>query len=194
MESRQGKTARPAVAAVLDTSERHDFDTLEAFHRFIAGTRHGDAVRRTRDAAGRSKPLKPADVETLKTKTYKIERELSALAERTGLAPNSRELFERATVKREPDEPEIFDATLLFQDPGFGGAAVPLYGDVYDLDALGGWRGRVGSVLSDRSLTLFSDTGFRGNQCWVFAPQGGYATVDDLGWFNGLAASLLYQR
>ena len=193
MDSRPVETAGRAYLAVLDDGKRHEFDSQEAFDTFIAGTRHGESVKRTRAAAARARQPDAADVEVLKAKTEKIDRELNALAAQLGLAPYSRELFERATVKRKPGEPEIFDATLLFGGPGFGGGASPVYGDVYDLNYIGAGGGNVGSLLSDRSLTLYSQPGFRGLQYWVFVPRGSYVTVADLGWFNGLAASLQYQ-
>jgi hypothetical protein len=194
METRPAEPARPAFTVLLDDGKRHEFETQEAFDTFIAGTHHRESVERTRHAAGRAKQPKDADVQALKKKTDKIARELDALARRAHLPPNSRELFARATVERLADEPAIFDATLLFQGAGFSGTAVPVYGDLFDLGYLGAWPGRVRSLLSDRSLTLYSQTGFRGLQYWIFAPQGSYAAVYDLGWFNGLATSLQYQR
>lgn len=192
MESRPGETATPAFAAVLEDGERHDFDTKDAFDRFIAGTRYGDQVGRTRDAAGGATRPTPADVQAVKAKTGKIDRELTALAKRLGLAPNSRELFERATVKREPGEQAIFDATWLFPQPMFVGAPLSVYGDVYNLADLG-WNAGVGSIMSDRSITLYSRPGFDGSQLWVFVPAGRFATVGNLGTFAN-TASLQYQR
>jgi len=193
MNPQPAETAGTAFAAVLDDGECHEFETQESFDAFIAGTPHGASVKRARDAAGRARRPNDADVKALKAKTDKIDRELTARAERLGLAPYSRELFERVTVKREPSEPEIFDATLLFEGAGFGGGAAPVYGDIFDLNFIGGWGGRVRSLLSDRSLILYSQPGFRGLQYWVFVPRGNLVTLADLGWFSGLAASLQYQ-
>src|SRR5215210_3715752 len=120
MDARPEETARPGYIAVLDDGKRHEFETQEAFDTFIAGTHHRESVKRTRDAAGRAKRPTADDVSDLKAKTDRISRELDALAQRLQLPPNSPELFARATVDRRPGEPEIFDATLLFQNPWFG--------------------------------------------------------------------------
>lgn len=192
MESQPGPKPKHAFAAVLEEGERHDFDTEDEFDRFIAGTKHRDQARAALKAAKAAKQPADSDVRAIKAKTEKIDRELRALAQQQGLEPYSPELFAKATVERGDDEPEIFDATLIFGQAGFVGAAAPVYGDVYNLSYIG-WNGAVASLLSDRSLILYSEPGFRGSQYWVFARQGGVASISNLGWFNGLARSLRYQ-
>ena len=192
MESQPGPKPKHAFAVVLEDGERHDFDSEDEFDRFVADNEHRDQVRRNLEAAKGAKRPTDADVRDLKSKTERIDRELKALARRHGLEPHSRELFAKATVDRGDDEPAIFDATLIFENPGFVGAPAPVYGDIYRLADIG-WSTRVESLFTDRSLILYSEEGFGGAQYWVFVPRGGLATVSNLGWFNGLAKSLRYQ-
>lgn len=192
MESQSAKKPEHLIGVVLEDGERHDFDTEDEFDRFIADTEHHEQVREARKAAKGAKRPTDADVQELKTKTGKIDSELKKLAQELRREPYSREVFEKATIERDPGQPAIFDATMLFDQAGFAGAAAPVYRDVYNLSFIG-WNGPVSSLLSDRSLILYSLPGFGGSQYWIFARLGGLATVADLGWFRGLAASLRYQ-
>jgi hypothetical protein len=173
--------------------ERHDFESEEAFYAFVQQRGFADAFERTRAAMDATAPARE-QAEQLKRKTERIARELDELAERLALPPNSPDLFAKATVARAPDEREIFDATTLFDGSLFQGARCPVFGDVYDLNLLGGWRSRPRSLYTDRPLVLCSNPGYGGLQYWLFAPAGNFTAINDLGWFNNLAASILYLR
>src|SRR5688572_25027881 len=93
MESQARPKPKHAFAAVLEEGVRHDFDTQDEFDGFIAGTKHRDQARQAREAAKGAKRPTDADVQALKAKTDKIDRELKELARRHRLEPYSRELF-----------------------------------------------------------------------------------------------------
>jgi hypothetical protein len=192
MESQSAKKPEHLIGVMLEDGKRHDFDTEDEFDTFIARTEHHEQVREARKAAKEAKRPTDAEVRDLKAKTGKIDSELKDLAKRHQLEPNSRMLFAKATVERGDDEPAIFDATLIFGDPGFLGPAAPVYRDIFSLRDIG-FTGGVESLFTDRSLILYSEEGFNGSQYWVFVPRGGLATISNLGWFNGLAKSLRYQ-
>jgi len=192
MEAQAGKKARPVIVAILEDGSRHGFESQEAFKAFaFERGLPGEAALKLINAQGA--PPQPASVEELKRTTERIREDLDALAERAGLQQGSRQVFERAVIERPPDEPPIFDATLIYDQTYFAGATCPVYGDVYDLAVLGGWNGKARSLLTDQSLILWDQRGYSGTPCVVFA-SGGYAPVADLGWFNGRTVSLQYLR
>lgn len=127
--------------------------------------------------------------ERLKRRTERIQFDLRELAERTGLAPDSKELFLRATSKADPIEGPIFDPAMLFTGLGFTGPALPVsYPGIPDL----GWFNMSNVVSSVRVvgiLGLFSRIGWRGASRLILGLP--YAQVANLGAFNNIASSVL---
>src|SRR5205823_1913570 len=84
------------------------------------------------------------------------------LAERTGLALDSKELLLKATTDADPFEGPIFDPGILYMGIGFGQLRIYVfYPGVADL----GWVGfndRVSAVKVIGVVALYRDTFFRG--------------------------------
>lgn len=127
--------------------------------------------------------------ERLKRRTERIQFDLRELAARTGLAPDSKELFLRATSKADPLEGPIFDPAMLFTGLGFTGRALPVsYPGIPHL----GWfnmNNVVSSVRVVGVLGLFNSTGWGGASRVIFGLP--YAQVANLGAFNNTVSSVL---
>ena len=93
----------------------------------------------------------------------RAEADMRELAQRTGLALDSKELFLRATVKADPLEGPVFDPAVLFQTPGFGGQRFLIgYPGAPDFSWTPGLNDNVSSVRGIGALALFSRTWFNG--------------------------------
>ena len=169
------------------------FRDWKEFVKFAAKTDAGEKVasmdERRRKMRKRSGEDLTGLAERLKRRTERIRFDLGELAARTGLAPDSKELFLRATAKADPLEGPIFDPAMLFNGLGFTGPALPVsYPGIPDL----GWfsmNNVVSSVRVVGILGLFNRTGWGGaSRVIVGLP---YAQVATLGAFSNTASSAL---
>lgn len=148
------------------------FDSKQAFNNWAKGTRFAERVSRANKLIAEARKYEKADNaaarERQKAVVDRILKDLNELSRRTGLEPNSKELFLKATVERHPLEGSIFDAALLFERQCFFGRCLPIVGAFPDL----GWFGfddKTSSMLLLFGGLFFEHTWFRGRCIWINA-------------------------
>ena len=163
--------------------------------KFAARTKVADKIAAIDESRRKLSRRKDEDMtlisERHKRKVARIQADLSELAERTGLPPNSKELLLRATIQADPLEGAIFDPAMLFMGIGFGGLSLPVfYPGIPDL----GWfnfNDRVSAVKVVGIVALYRDTFFRGpSRIFVGAPYFQIPNLLSVG-FNNTASSVL---
>jgi hypothetical protein len=97
------------------------FVSHEAFNKWARGTMFAEPIAQINSAVLETLRLRDADhTEAMRRQQEivdRIHREIDALAERTGLEPNSLALFRRATIDSPLLEGPIIDAIILHDTP-----------------------------------------------------------------------------
>lgn len=122
----------------------------------------------------------------------RIAVELQELANRTGLALNSKELFLKATDKSNILEGAIFDPVILWTGVNYSGNFLALNGPIVDLRGVPGFNDNVESVLLSGICTLCADPWFRGARLMLFGAVAGYTNLGELAWNNRASSVFVF--
>lgn len=101
------------------------FESDREFNDWHKGSNASDMVNRIRDGIRKDKENQFRNhsdlIERYNEEQMRIREEYARLAEKTGYALNSSELFKRATIDRPKDEPAIFHSGILWQHINYYG-------------------------------------------------------------------------
>jgi hypothetical protein len=189
----------PVVAlgtGLPETSVAFAFRDWKELLKFTARTKVGEMAatldERRRKLSRRRGEDTTVIAERQRVKAQRIEDDLRELSNRTGLPWGSKELFLRATFKADPLEGPIFDPSLLFANPGFGGSVLGvIYPGMPNLGLFPPMNNNVSSVMVVGGLGLFAGTFFTGPSRVLFGvPFFGLAALAAIG-FDNVTSSVL---
>ena len=192
LEPRDLTRARDSVvaSAALSADVSELFESDRQFSDWIStqGLRDAvDEINAEAEAARRQVKDDRQGVRTRhETEVEKIRVALERLADKTGLAPGSPELFRRATAERPRNEPKIFGSAFCYDQPGWGGTWLPVNQSMPDFSWFA-FNDKASSVVASGRGVLYEHPGYTGRKYWLLAPSEN--RVQWLGWFDGLASS-----
>ena len=192
LEPRELERARDSVVASAansgDVSEL--FESDRQFDDWVSAQGLGDTVDDIRAEAEAARREVEADRQGVRrrheSEAKNIRAALKHLAEKSGYAMGSPELFRRATTGRPSDEPKIFGSAFCYDQPGWSGAWLPVNQSMPDFSWFS-FEDRASSVVANGRGVLYEHAGYTGRKYWLLATSEN--RVQWLGWFDGLASS-----
>jgi hypothetical protein len=201
--SRRELAGQPFIAAGTDLPEEgtaYGFSTEESLCRWAAGTRQAVRFARAIGTMKLGQQLEGTDVAAralprIEATAERLTAELAALAEETGLALGSPELFITAATARSVLEPPLFDPTLLFDrvddegdlthPPVFGGKLFPVFATI---PTFGRFNDKASGAQVFGVCTLHDRTFFRGAAAFLLGSAS--FILADLGFDNRAASGI----
>jgi hypothetical protein len=167
------------------------FDGPKSFHAWAEDAGYAHHVESVRKIVAAGRRERRQDLRRAERRhrivAERIRADLEELAEETGLALHSEELFLRATSDRPNGEPPIFGSAMLYDHPDYQGGWIPLAYTLPDFR----WLGFNDLTSSYRWETfgvgvLWEHIWYGGDEYWIFGPRG-QAWIGS--WFDNKASS-----
>jgi hypothetical protein len=171
------------------------FSNERDFYRWTQGLRLADKFATIQQSIKEVRQLEHLDhTHIMRRKAAQSERiavELQELANHTGLALNSMELFLQATDKNNVLEGAIFDPAILWTGTNFTGNFLALAAHHPNLGWASVFNNSVSSIILGGMCILFENPWFRGASFW-FSGVAGYTNLGAFGWSNRASSVALY--